>query len=361
MTSGPAIDKGAALEVAARALGVPRLRSIGRRFGGARTDLWRVTDGAEQFVVKAYRDSEGHAWRREGAGLAAVRGSGCPELLALVEEPALVVMSDLGHGWSLADHLLGRDPEAAAGALRAWAVALAHLHVHTTDRTETFRAHLGDDLPGSVIAGEIAGLPQRLTGLAAEHDLPVVDDLAALLVEVAAPLEREERWVVTPGDTCPDNNLLVDGVVHLLDFEFAEVRHPAWDAAYLTVPWPTCWCAWQVPQRRAEAALATYRTGAAAHLPWIAEPGFDDDLVAATLLWCLISSTMFLPGALDDEADNEDSAKRPGRRTMVLSRLELASRLRGPAALTTYAGSLAAELTRRWGPHPLRTAPAFAE
>src|SRR3546814_2832674 len=120
-------------------------------------------------------------------------------------------------------------------------------------------------------------------------DLPLVDDLAGLLLEVATPLEREERWVVTPGDTCPDNNLLLDGVAHLMDFEFAEVRHPAWDAAYLTVPWPTCWCAWQVPQRRAEAALTTYRTGATARLPWIAEPGFDDDLVAATLLWCLRS------------------------------------------------------------------------
>src|SRR3546814_6457547 len=94
MTSRPGVDKGTALEAAALALGVPRLRSVGKRVGGARTDLWRVTDGAEQLVVKAYRDPEDHTRRREAARLAAVRGSGCPALLALVDAAALLVLSD---------------------------------------------------------------------------------------------------------------------------------------------------------------------------------------------------------------------------------------------------------------------------
>src|SRR3546814_15672777 len=92
-------------------------------------------------------------------------------------------------------------------------------------------------------------------------DLPLVDELAGLLLEVATPLEREERWVVTPGDTCPDNNLLPDGVAHLMDFEFAEVRHPAWDAAYLTLPWQTCWFAWQVSKRRDRTSAGEGKSG----------------------------------------------------------------------------------------------------
>src|SRR3546814_19624601 len=102
-------------------------------------------------------------------------------------------MSDLGHGWSLADHLLGRDPEAATDALPAWATALADLHVHTADRVEVFRAHLGDALPASALATEVAGLPPRLTGLAAENDLPLGDDLAGLVLAVATPLDVRTR------------------------------------------------------------------------------------------------------------------------------------------------------------------------
>lgn len=349
-----------ALEAAAVGLGGVKVRAVGKRLGGSRTDLWRVTDGERPLVVKSYRDPESFTWRREAAGLAAAHGTGCPELVALVADPAVVVMTDLGTGPNLADHLLGRDPAKATDGLRAWGRALAHLHSQTMHRTDIFAAHLGDDLPLSVVASEVAGLPQGLAALAADHGLPLVEDLTGLVGKVQEPLGRVDRHVVTPGDTCPDNNVIIGDALRLLDFEFAEVRHPAWDIAYLRVPWPTCWCAWQIPPEPGDAALATYRMGAAESLPWVGEPGFEQDLSAATLLWCLVSASMFLPGALDPEAKNEDAAKRPGRWTMILSRLELASRLDGPPALTAYAGQLAAELTRRWGPHPLATAPAFA-
>lgn len=349
-----------ALAAAAGGLGGTKLRAVSKRLGGTRADLWRVTDGKRKLVVKSYRDPESNSWRREAAGLAAAHGTGCPELIALVSDPAVVVMTDLGTGPCLADLLLGRDAATATDGLQAWGRALANLHSQTIHRTNVFTAHLGDDLPVSVIASEVDVLPQTLSALATDHDLPVAENLTGLLGEVQEPLNRAERHVVTPGDTCPDNNLIVGDTVRLLDFEFAEVRHPAWDLAYLRVPWPTCWCAWQIPPEPGDAALATYRKSAAELLPWVAEPGFESDLIAATLLWSLVSSSMYLPGALDPEADSEAAAKRPGRRTMVLSRLALASRLEGPPALTAYAGQLAAELSRRWGPHPLAAAPAFA-
>ena len=51
----------------------------------------------------------------------------------------------------------------------------------------------------------------------------------------------------TPGDTCPDNDVQVaDGLV-LIDFEDAQWRHVVWDVAYLTVPFPSCWCSWRLP------------------------------------------------------------------------------------------------------------------
>ena len=66
---------------------------------------------------------------------------------------------------------------------------------------------------------------------------------------LAARLLDTEHHALSPADACPDNNLLTDRRLRLIDFEWSEVRHPAWDAAYLAVPWPTCWCSWRIPGR----------------------------------------------------------------------------------------------------------------
>ncbi len=64
---------------------------------------------------------------------------------------------------------------------------------------------------------------------------------------------------LTPGDACPDNNIETpDGLV-LIDFEVADFRHVAWDAAYLTEPWPTCWCSWRLPSEVTDEAVARWR------------------------------------------------------------------------------------------------------
>ena len=63
-------------------------------------------------------------------------------------------------------------------------------------------------------------------------------------------------WALTPGDTCPDNNVLTEAGVVLFDFEAAAIRHLAWDAAYLRVPWPSCWCAWRLPEDVARRPVA---------------------------------------------------------------------------------------------------------
>src|SRR5439155_252120 len=60
-----------------------------------------------------------------------------------------------------------------------------------------------------------------------------------------------------PGGSVADA-LLGDGLVPI-DFEGAEWRHVAWDVAYLTVPWPSCWCSWRIPRSVAEQATHAYR------------------------------------------------------------------------------------------------------
>jgi hypothetical protein len=337
-----------ALDAAASALGVPALTVVGTLGGSRRSEVWRVAAPdlpGGTAIVKHHLQPDSRTWVRESAGLAAADGTRTPRLLAVTQDPTVVVMSDLGDGASVADLLLGTDPQAAAAGVRAWAGAVAEVQESTVDRLDDFVAALGDLPPHGTIA-EVDGLAGALEGLAATHGLPWSDRVTGALAEHAAPLEDPDEQRFSPGDTCPDNNVQTATGLHLIDLEFAEVRHRAWEAAYLRVPWPTCWCAWAIPDEVARAASA----------PFGASP---DDVDRATLVWCLLSSSWFLAGALDPTSVNSDTERRPGRWTLVLSRLALASRLPGPAALTSYAGALRDELAARWGEHPLVLAPAF--
>lgn len=337
-----------ALEAAAEVLGVPALTVVDTLGGSARSEVWRVAAPdlpGGTAIVKHHLEPENRTWVRESAGLAAAGGLRTPRLLGVCEDPAVLVMTDLGEGPNLADLLLGTDPRAAADGVRDWAATVAAVQEGTVDRVDDFVAALGD-VPAHSTMAEVAGLAAVLEGLSARHGLPWSDRVTAALAEHAAPLADPGEQRFSPGDTCPDNNVRTADGLHLIDLEWAEVRHRAWEAAYLRVPWPTCWCAWAIPEEVAVAAAA----------PFAASP---DDVDRATLLWCLLTSSWFLAGALDPTSVNSDTDRRPGRWALVLSRLSLAARLPGPAALTSYAAALRDELAARWGEHPLVPAPAF--
>jgi hypothetical protein len=314
---------------------------------------------------------------REPAALDLLTGlgvQGAPELLAVAAEPALVVMQDLGtSAVSLADLLLGSDPDAASDGLIAWASTMGALHVQTAAAGEAFAAALaahgtrldapappGDDMPAML--GSVAGkLPGRLSDLlgvampaaAAEE----VRSLADLLPAGAA-------GALTPADACPDNNSLQPGGMVLFDFEEAAYRHVAWDAAYLVAPWPTCWCSWPVPDSATAPALARWRELAETALPRVATTEFEADLSAALAGWTASSLSWFLPRAVEERRGDPVAARdlsMPGGRALLLYRLRLAVERpdpRLPALTDLFAATLAAALTA-WGDLELAPAPAF--
>lgn len=353
-----------ALTTAAALLGSGSLEPVTVLPGSNRNRVWRarLQDG-RTVVVKHYRDPATGTWLRESAALRLADGAGAPQLLGVsdpVTGPAVAVLEDLGTTGSLADLLLARDgdaPRRAGEGLEAWAEAVGALQRRTHGRTDAFAEAIGPDLRADTTAEEVDEAPTGLAALADAHDLPWRDELPAAFAEALAPLSRAGGAVLSPGDTCPDNNVLADGRAWLLDFEHAQARHRAWDAAYLRVPWPTCWCAWQVPAAHAQRALARLLD---ASFDGPVPASFVDDLDAATLLWCLVSARWFLAGALEEPADrNADEARRPGRWTLVLTRLELAARTPGPEPLRRWAAETATVLVRRWGEHALRPAPAY--
>lgn len=347
-----------ALQVAAELLEVDRVEQVAELGGSRRSVVRRVRAGAATFIVKEYLQPEEMTWSREAAGLKAAAGVRAPRLIGVSADPAVVVMSDLGPGSNVADALLG--PEAALGRdqILAWAQAIGELQAYAADRLDVFREALADGVRTDVTIGQIENLGSTLETVCVESGLPWAEFVPDAIQEVVAPLRTGSDLALTPSDPCPDNNLNGPDGLLLLDFEHAEIRHRAWEAAYLRVPWPSCWCAWQVPDGVSALALKAYLD--AAYGSDGPPTTFEADLDAATLLWCILSVRWFLPAALDaNSAHNADDDRMPGRWTLILARLALAARVSGSEPLTRWAESLRAALVARWGDHSLRPAPAF--
>src|SRR5437016_577475 len=144
---------------AARALlpGV-RLETEDRLGGNDRSVVERVRatwpDGAERTLVVKQYVSAGEGWVRESAALAVIPGGvQVPRVVACGSQPPLLIIADLGGGPSVADALLGDDPQAAEELLAAWARAMAQLHSLTRGARAAFRDAL-DERQGDIAVAE---------------------------------------------------------------------------------------------------------------------------------------------------------------------------------------------------------------
>ncbi|MBF4763076.1 phosphotransferase [Nocardioides islandensis] len=275
----------ASLAAASAALGRP-VHDLGGLGGSDRSNVHRVTDGADTYVVKGYGGGSVASWARESVGLGVAGELGvAPRLLATAPDPPLVVMEDLGSAPDVAQHLLADDPRAADDALVAWARTLGLLHARThADREATRRAFsraeasvAGRGPTDRFTLGVQGSLDDANRGWATNAEelaIPDPPDVGVLAESLADP----DHHALSPSDTCPDNNMLLADGCRLIDFEWAEVRHPAWDAAYLSVPWPTCWCSWRIPDDSADRAMDAYREEAARGIPYVGADAFLDDV-----------------------------------------------------------------------------------
>jgi hypothetical protein len=350
------------LRVAARAAGLAALHLVEPLGGSPRSLVGRVGDGTATYVVKVSRESE-ETWARESCALEAAAGSGVsPRLLGADRSAGLVVMSDLGAAPPVSDRLMA---PAGAGTARsadeglvAWARAVARLHrdgAARADRYATLLAATDPRVPAHAIPRT---LDEATTEIAATlGDLGVTDVAAGLhrLRELPSRL-TSDSVVLSPGDACPDNNVMDPtgtggGTVTLLDFEYAEARHRAWDLAYLTVPWPTCWCSWRIPPEGRDRALAAYCATAE-----VDRAELEDDLALATQGWALMTGGRMVRPALSGEP--WDVPEMPGPALRARDRLETASR--GPdVLLAAVARTLLAAVGDRWRRSPLPLAPAY--
>jgi hypothetical protein len=141
----------------------------------------------------------------------------------------------------------------------------------------------------------------------------------------------------------------------LIDFEWAEVRHPAWDAAYLSVPWPTCWCSWRIPDASASRALDAYREEAERGIPYVGGDAFLADVERARVCWALVTVGWSLLRALREVGEQHPAS--PDVRPRVQHRLALVASSGTDAA--GCAGEVLEHTRQEWGDLALPLAPAY--
>jgi hypothetical protein len=322
-------------------------------------------------IVKSYPQTRQgmESFAAEAAGLAFSGPSGTgPRLLAASQDALVVVMTDLGTAPSLADLLLSGPRQAAEAALLGWARACGRLAVSAAGR-ELELSDLRARYRGAPAAGgqghwlerRIAEIPALLGDLSIQSPPGLGDDLA----DVATILRPGRFEVFSPGDICPDNNLLTAAGIRFVDFESAEYHSAFLDAAYLRMPFSTCWCVFRLPGKLARSAEAAYRDlvcgifgGLASDEVW--QPG----LRRATAAWTLHAMTYLLDRSLvADRPMIDDGRAAPTARQLLRYRWrQLAAEL-APTGELTALGALMTRLlarTEHWQSPDLPLYPAFS-
>lgn len=371
MSTGGRAGAASAVAAGAAALGVPLADPVPLAHSARSVVVRCRLPDDSPVVVKAYPPGgEGPAsFAAEAAGLDLAAGSGlAPRLLAADAAALTLVMSDLGTAPSLADLLL--DGRGAAGALAAgaalasWAGALGQLAAHGAGRAGE-HARLLARYGGAPPAGGAARLGDRIQHTAQRAArlgvtrLP--DGLAAELRLLAEFAAAPGGQAFSPGDVCPDNNLVTPAGVRFVDFEAAGF-HPAFlDAAYLRMPFASCWCVFTLPPELAGRAEAAYRAGITRACPELADDTrWQHGVRLAMAAWTLNSLKTLLAGALAGDAPLTGERPAPGWRQLLRHRwrtlaAELAAAGELPAVAALTRDLLAA--TEHWqapelGPYP---------
>jgi hypothetical protein len=332
------------VERLAGALGAPL--TIGPQLSGS--DRWivvRATAGARALVIKHSRTRrfdwaagtpEPNVTRFASERAALEFYAADPELAPLVpnlvlahEATGTIVMDDLGVHPTLADVLLGSSRPLAEAQLRDLATLLGAVARRSSVRLSEFRSE-------RTFPAHFALLQARAN--VAKLDAPPA--VAAELVALCTELEAPGAWgTVGPADACPDNVLMTPTGLHLLDFEGATVYHALFDAATLTLPFPSCWCHDALPAALRAELLDRY-CGA------YGRDDVEDELARVSIVWSAWALTRHL-GAMREA----DFVFRPelvtGRQRMRAAAQAIAAVAGG--AMQDWAASLDAELAAAWG------------
>lgn len=171
---------------------------------------------------------------------------GSPRFLAGSVEARLFVMEDLGRGQSLEQLLGGDDAQAASAALLSIARITAHLHVRTLGAQAEYDAVRQAVEPrhervrienARYLLDNAVRLRRWAEAVGAQEAPGTLTDLELIARTLADP---GPFLAFTHGDMAPSNTLFTREGAHLVDFEYAGMRHALYDALMwlISVPLP---------------------------------------------------------------------------------------------------------------------------
>jgi thiamine kinase-like enzyme len=208
------------------------------RVGRAVTVRYRVAEGGEPGSVIVKRaEPASETFRREAAALRVLLGCSTdharvPRLLHDLSTDGVLVIEDLSPAKPL-DQLLGSDEEPRRSALLRVARALGELHGSARQAAPTFE-HVPAGVPAYRQQAQVLrrAVPRARAFINAV--VPAIGEpLETALDRLAASVAEDGPCsTVTVGDMAPSNVLLDDSRVIFVDFEYAGVRHPFYDAMF---------------------------------------------------------------------------------------------------------------------------------
>ncbi|MER6297954.1 hypothetical protein ABT247_00065 [Kitasatospora sp. NPDC001539] len=320
--------------------------------GSSRTTVLRCrTAEGRSVIVKAYTGGPDalRGFTAEAAGL--TLGLAGPPLLGVDPEVPLLVLADLGDSPTLADLLLGTDPKAAEEGLLAWARGLGTLAARSVGRDEELAglwARYDRGMPTWAqepwIAKAAAEFPRVLEAAGIAAPVGLDGELARIVTAVGA-----EYPAFTPGDTCPDNNLITPEGLWLLDFEVACFQSVFLTAAYCRMPFSTCWCVFDLPGGLARRIEAAYRAAVVPVYPALAEDAvWEDGMRRAVAVWTVNATVRLLPRTVEDGPMHRTRRPVPTRRQVLRHRWETAAAMDGFPAFAETMRLLLREVAGGW-------------
>lgn len=307
-------------------------------------------------VVKQTRGHTSASFQRELAALRFAESNFpgiAPRLLAADEPNRVLLLEDLGDGPSLADALLGSDELFARAAVMGYVEGLAALH----ERTRSLRSpRMSPAWLEELFAKTTSSLQDQRDSAVPAMVAPAQADFSRLGTLLCQPTNSS---VFSFGDMCPDNNVLTPTGIRFLDLEVAGYTSPAVDLSNITMPFPTCWCSFDLPAELRDVARNRYASLTSDHA------GLEDRWVADAF-FAVASAVLTAPtvDADDEPWVSDDGHELPTKRVRVLHRLartlehqEVEHHVPALAAWLQHAHS---SLHDRWnGIGPLPLAPAF--
>lgn len=307
----------------------------------------------ETVIVKQFLSDVG-AFARETTGLALCART--PALLAQDPEHRLIVMSDLGDLPTLADLLLGDDPDAAWDGALTWARSLGQTIGASRGQVAEARRRLAAIEPWDAEPDLRRGIDHLLGLGRPDAASPTPPSRSAIEAELAAALRLHtpgSAAVVTPTDTCPDNAVLGPDGWWFLDLEGTDVEHAAFAAAYALLPFATCWCVFDPPPGLTDQLLDEFSAGLAAHAPEIiAAPDWALAVRQACALYLVLVTAWLWDSTLEGRPSVGPAGRSPSYRQLMVSRWRWgAVNLRADLpALAAAMGDAARWALETWGP-----------